>query len=70
MLFGDKCACYIFVCMVNKGKAVTECREAQWQMFLKLKMQMSTEVNWKWIEISSLLSLSASFLTFRESAEL
>lgn len=69
MLYRDKCVRYIFVCMVNKGKAVTECREAQWQMFLELKMQMSTEVNWKWIEIS-LLSLSASFLTFMVTAGL
>lgn len=45
MLFRDKCACCIFVCMINKGKAVTEFREAHWQMFLELEMQMSTEVN-------------------------
>lgn len=45
MLFGDKCVCYIFACMINEGKAKTEFREAQWQMFLELKMQMSTEVN-------------------------
>lgn len=45
MLFGDKCVCYIFACMINEGKAKTELREAQWQMFLELKMQMSTEVN-------------------------
>lgn len=70
MLFGDKCVCYISACMINEGKAKTEFREAQWQMFLELKMQMSTEVNWKWIEISSLLLLSASFLTFIVTAGL
>lgn len=45
MLLGDKCVCCLFECVINKEEAVRESREARWQMFLELKMQMSTEVN-------------------------
>lgn len=44
-LFLEIRGCVGFSCMrmINKGSAVAEVREARWQMFLELRVQMSTE---------------------------